>query len=264
MIAVRAWPSAETAASRTETTLATWRASRSTASKRSLSTAVSARSWRVATRVPTACCPEKGAASCAARTLGELVAKRRWCRSDDAADPGRRARRGRSRPPTTPRSPNGSGRRPSIAANTARQHWWTDRCSRGQCSYGQLGHAHREGVSATKPSWWRPARGGHDVAHVTRRQRPLTPGAGAGRPRASQRALASSKMVAGWPLATLTPPARPAGAQRARLARATSRTWTKSRRCPPSSKTTGATPRRNALMKMLARPSTACRAGPRP
>jgi hypothetical protein len=52
-----------------------------------------------------------------------------------------------------------------------------------------------------------------------------------------------SSTVRGVPLATLNAPATGSGAVSAStFARATSRTWTKSRRWPPSSKTRGARP----------------------
>ena len=65
-----------------------------------------------------------------------------------------------------------------------------------------------------------------------------------------------SSTVRGVPLATLNAPGTGASAVSAStLARATSRTWTKSRRMPPSSKTCGASPAASAERKMLATPA---------
>ena len=65
-----------------------------------------------------------------------------------------------------------------------------------------------------------------------------------------------SPTVCGVPLATLNAPG--SGTSRssaARLARATSRTWTKSRRWPPSSNTRGGRPAASALAKIAATPA---------
>ena len=67
-----------------------------------------------------------------------------------------------------------------------------------------------------------------------------------------------SSTVRGWPLATLyrsTVRLLGARSMASRFARATSRTWTKSRSCPPSSNTRGASPRASADRKMLATPA---------
>ena len=73
---------------------------------------------------------------------------------------------------------------------------------------------------------------------------------------AAASAAASSPTVRGWPLATLKAPWMGSGVVRAsRLARATSATWMKSRRCRPSSSTVGACPPARALRKIDATPA---------
>ena len=111
---------------------------------------------------------------------------------------------------------------------------------------GELGHAGLEVLLRAEAELaGGPLGRGDDVAHVARPPgSPVTTGAsssGAAQARASAWAISST--VRGVPLATLNGPGRGAGAVSAsRFARATSRTWTKSRRCAPSSKTRGARP----------------------
>src|SRR5215212_8092046 len=70
---------------------------------------------------------------------------------------------------------------------------------------------------------------------------------------------ATSRMDTGEPEQTLYAAMDPVGREAsdssaARLARATSSTWTKSRTCPPSSKTRGASPRSREERKIAATP----------
>ncbi len=71
---------------------------------------------------------------------------------------------------------------------------------------------------------------------------------------ASHSAVATCKIEMGCPEQTFTAvkPSRQASA--ARLAAATSSTWTKSRICPPSSKTLGGSPFSSAERKIAATP----------
>jgi hypothetical protein len=85
---------------------------------------------------------------------------------------------------------------------------------------------------------------------------------GAGPPSASDKPSARSPTVRGVPLPTLKARLTPAPAaaaavhsSAATLAAAASRTCTKSRRCPPSSKTRGAFPAANADRKIAATPA---------
>jgi len=86
-----------------------------------------------------------------------------------------------------------------------------------------------------------------------------TSATGSGPSNAAESAWAISPIVCGSPEATLygrSPGLRPSKEESAAtLARATSLTWTKSRRCAPSSKTRTASPRSSAERKMAATPA---------
>ncbi len=83
-----------------------------------------------------------------------------------------------------------------------------------------------------------------------------SPGHHRRRPAVRRARAAISPMLRGVPEQTLNAPGTGSGAVSARtLARATSRTWTKSRSCPPSSKTRGARPAAIALAKIAATPA---------
>ena len=84
----------------------------------------------------------------------------------------------------------------------------------------------------------------------------MTCGRGAPGPAASVSACAISPTERGVPLATLNGPGHGSAAVSAiTLARATSRTWTKSRRWRPSSKTCGARPAASASANSAATPA---------
>ena len=103
----------------------------------------------------------------------------------------------------------------------------------------------------------RAARSAEAVIWRTSPSRPLPVTTGVGEPAAAASLIAISPTVRGVPLAMLYARDWPSGtgASRAAMqARATSRTWTKSRRWPPSSVTCGARPASTALRKIDATP----------